>query len=321
MSEAKAISPSHARQEPIVGEANPTAANHWLALAGRLDRAGKGASTTMREPGELSLAKWPFLLGDAILLVAAYLIYAQSAPPLGFREVALAVLCVAAGASLSITPYLVEYWAASRRAAAQGLGVAVEQLRVMESAAAQITSAMERWERAQQEASKTAAVANSIVEGKGDAEAQASTESTPRAKASGLATPPIEIEHLRQQESDWIQVLVRMLDHVYALHLGALQSGQPNLIEQVSSFQDACREAARYVGLRPFIAEPDEDFDRHRHQVFEGAGTAPSQAKVAETVATGYTLHGRLLRPALVRLAKSPDVVGAEEQPEQRPAA
>ena len=324
MSEAKAISPSHVRQEPIVGEANPRAANHWLALAGRLDRVSKEPLPTARESTEPSLAKWPFLLGDAILLVAAYLIYVQSVPQMGFWQMSLALLCVAAGAGLSITPYLVEYRVASSLVETQGISTstAADQLRVLESVAAQITTALERWESLQGEASKTAAAAKSTPEGKRGAEAPGSMESTPRASASGPPMPPIEAAPLRQQESDWVQVLVRMLDHVYALQVGALQSGQPNLIEQISAFQDACRDAARHVGLRPFIAEPAEGFDRQRHQLFEGEGPVPAQATIAETITTGYTFRGRLLRPALVRLAKRPEEIdGAETQTEQRPPA
>jgi hypothetical protein len=322
MSEANSITPAHGGQEPIVGGANPTTANHWFALAGRLDRASKTSLPTAHEAGALTLAKWPFLLGDAILLVAAYLIYGLNAPQMGFWQMSLALLCVATGAGLSITPYLVEYWVASRRVDMRGPSLAVEQLRILESAAAQITAATARWESAQPETSKTTTAANSTTEGKRDAEAQGSTESTPRTKASGLPTPPIEVEHLRQQESDWVQALVRMLDHVYALQQGALQSGQPTLIEQISTFQDACREVAKHVELRPFVAEPDEEFDRQRHQLCESEGPVPSRAIVAETIATGYTFRGRLLRPASVLLAKSPaEVVGAESQMDQRPAA
>ena len=42
----------------------------------------------------------------------------------------------------------------------------------------------------------------------------------------------------RRGEGEWLQVLVRMLDHVYALHQGASRSGQPKLIEQVGNFQN-----------------------------------------------------------------------------------
>jgi len=112
----------------------------------------------------------------------------------------------------------------------------------------------------------------------------------------------LEVDKLRRVEKDWLQVLVRMLDHVYALHQGALRSGQPNLIGQLGAFQHACRDAARRVGLAPFTADESEPFDEQRHQLTDGDHKAAAHALVAETLATGYTFQGQLIRPALVRL-------------------
>jgi molecular chaperone GrpE (heat shock protein) len=92
---------------------------------------------------------------------------------------------------------------------------------------------------------------------------------------------------------------------VHALHNAALRSGQPRIIEQISNFQSACRDTARRVGLLPFLAQTDEPFDAQRHQWVDGDGQPkppPDGARIADTIATGYTFQGRLLRPALVRL-------------------
>jgi molecular chaperone GrpE (heat shock protein) len=124
---------------------------------------------------------------------------------------------------------------------------------------------------------------------------------------------------MQRGEKDWIQVSVRMLDHVYALHLGAVRSGQPNLIAQLSNFQNACRDAARRVGLTPFAAEPAEPFDEQRHQLLEGQKTPADGAVIAETLATGYTFQGRLLRPALVRLRESNGDAGQQERQSDLP--
>jgi molecular chaperone GrpE (heat shock protein) len=99
-----------------------------------------------------------------------------------------------------------------------------------------------------------------------------------------------------------------MLDHVFALHQGAIRSGQPALIEQVGNFQNACRDAARRVGLTPFAANEAEPFDAKRHQLIEEGATPAPDAVVADTVAAGYTYQGRLVRPALVRLRETPAV-------------
>jgi molecular chaperone GrpE (heat shock protein) len=132
-----------------------------------------------------------------------------------------------------------------------------------------------------------------------------------RANDSERATLRLEVEKLRRVEGEWLQVLVRMLDHVYALHQGASRSGQPKLAEQVGSFQMACRDSARRVGLAPFTANEGEPFDAQRHQLVEEGATAPADAVVAETIATGYTFQGRLVRPALVRLRDGEAAVAA----------
>jgi molecular chaperone GrpE (heat shock protein) len=93
-----------------------------------------------------------------------------------------------------------------------------------------------------------------------------------------------------------------MLDHVFALHQGALRSGQPDLIAQLAGFQNSCRDAARRVGLTPVLAGEAEPFDAQRHQLIDGDSTPATDAVIAETVAVGYTFQGKLVRPVLVRV-------------------
>ena len=247
------------------------------------------------------LTKWPFFLGDGLLLGAAYFIRHQSGPTLGHWELCLVVLCVAAGACLCVVPFLFEYHALVKVTEAGALNTVVSQLKNLEAIANQISGATGKWQDAQEQADKTAASAREVAE-RMTGEVQAFTEFMKRANDSERTTLRLEVEKLRRVESEWLQVAVRMLDHVYALHQGASRSGQPNLIEQVGSFQNACRDAARRVGLTPFIANEAEPFDAQRHQLLEEGAKPPADAVVEETVATGYTFQGRLLRPALVRL-------------------
>jgi molecular chaperone GrpE (heat shock protein) len=152
---------------------------------------------------------------------------------------------------------------------------------------------------------------------------QAFTEFLQRANDSERANLRLEVDKLKRGEGEWLQVLVRMLDHVYALHQGASRSGQPKVAEQVGNFQMACRDSARRVGLTPFTANEGEPFDAQRHQLVEEGATAAVDAIVAETIATGYTFQGRLVRPALVRLRDGEAAVAAvttEAVPEQQSA-
>lgn len=268
----------------------------------------------MRDPLEPSLSRWPFFAGDALLLGAGYCIYSHSQLPMGPWQIAFVVLCVAAGAGLGITPFLLEYRLRLKLAEVNALTSVVAQLQNLETIATRIGDATGRWQNVQEEAEKTAAAARSVAEGM-TAELQGFKEFMQRANDSEKTNLRLEVEKLRRAESDWLQALVRVLDHVYALHVGALRSGEPTLIAQLGNFQNACRDAARRVGLTPFAVQADEPFDAQRHQWFEGEGQPPGGAKVAETIATGYTFQGRLLRPALVRLNNHTPSESAPEAP------
>jgi molecular chaperone GrpE (heat shock protein) len=106
------------------------------------------------------------------------------------------------------------------------------------------------------------------------------------------------------------------MDHVFLLHAAAARSRQPKVAGQISQFQDACRDAVRRIGLTPFVAAPDEPFNAERHQTVDES-KPPADAVVAETVGTGYTFQGKLLRPALVKLREKAPVVENEELPER----
>ena len=106
----------------------------------------------------------------------------------------------------------------------------------------------------------------------------------------------LEVEKLRRAEGEWLQVVARILDHIFALHNAAARSGQPELAEQIGQFQNACRDAARRVGLAPFNAAPDEKFDAQKHRA-HGVENPPAEAVVAETLAPGMTFQGRLDPP------------------------
>ena len=265
------------------------------------------------------LAKWPFFLGDALLLGVAGFIGHQSKPALGHWELCFIVLCVIGGALLAIAPFLLEYSALVKLTEAGSLTTAVTQLRNLEGIAAQITGATGRWQDAQDAADQTARSAKEIAD-RMTAEVKSFTEFMQRANDKERATLRLEVEKLHRAEADWLQVLVRTLDHVFALHQGALRSGQPGLIEQLGNFQNACRDAARRVGLTPFAANEAEPFDPQRHRLIDEAAKPPADAIVAQTIAVGYTFQGRLIRAALVSLRETPAGVSVPT-PEADPTA
>jgi molecular chaperone GrpE (heat shock protein) len=255
----------------------------------------------MRDSIAPRLPRWPFLVGDVLLLGLAVYICLQSSAPMGGRETFACVLCVAFGAALAVTPYLLEYRTTVKLLEAASLTTVVSQVKNLEQLAAQIGYATSQWQIVRESSDRTASMAKEIAQGMA-AEVKAFNEFLQRARDDEKAALQLEVDKLRRAETDWLQVIVRMLDHIYALHQAALRSRQPSLIEQLGHFQNACRDAARRIGLLPFVASPEELFDTQRHQLTEGASKPADGAAVEETIATGYTFQGRLLRPALVKL-------------------
>jgi molecular chaperone GrpE (heat shock protein) len=258
----------------------------------------------MRAQMEPKLAKWPFFLGDGLLLGAAYFIYLQTNFPMGAWQLFFIVLCAGGGAMLCIMPFLLDYRLLLKLADAQTLTTATAQLENLEQLAAQIGAATGQWQTVQEHADKSAVQAKQISE-RISAEAKAFTEFLQRANDSEKATLRVEVDKLRRTEAEWLQVLVRIMDHVHALHAGAVRSGQPRVVEQVGHFQAACHDAARRLGLAPFTASAEEPFNPQRHQLAETDGKPAPDAVVGEVVATGYNFQGRLLRPVLVRVQEN----------------
>jgi molecular chaperone GrpE (heat shock protein) len=258
----------------------------------------------MQGPTELKVPKWPFLAGDMLFLGTAYFIYFQTKYPMGTWQLFFIVLCVAGGAALAIIPFLLDYRLTLKLSEVNALSSAVSELQKLQHLAGEIHSATGRWQGVQDQADKTALLAQQITERMGS-EVKAFTDFLQRANDSEKAALRLEIEKLKRGEGEWLQVLVRIMDHVHALHQGAVRSGQPKVLEQVGNFQGACRDAVRRVGLAPYVAEASESFNPERHQLADAQAKPNGHAAIEETLATGYTFQGRLVRPALVRLRET----------------
>jgi len=267
----------------------------------------------------LKVPKWPFFLADALMLGLAFFVNWQGKLPLPLDQIITLAICVALGALLGILPYLLEYRAVIKYGAlvklieTSTLCSATEKIQDLEGFVAQITNANDNLQTAQAQADKTAGLAREITD-RMAAEVREFTAFMKKANDGEKATLRLEVEKLRRAENDWLNVLVFMLDHVFALNRAAAHSGQEKLIAQLGQFQNACRDAARRVGLVPLLAAPGEAFDAQRHQSV--AGDAPAAAGVvAEQSALGFTFQGKLIRTAVVRV----EPAGAEVNPGQLP--
>jgi molecular chaperone GrpE (heat shock protein) len=256
----------------------------------------------MQDKISAPVPKWPFFLGDIAMLGMAYFIYSETRGPLGRWEFAACGLCVLLGAALGVFPFLLDHKARLRQMDAIALGSVSDKIQKLEQLAIHISAATTHWEMVQSSAEKTSNAAGEITE-RISTEAREFAEFMTKANDGEKATLRLEVEKLRRAEGDWLQVVVHLLDHVYALHAGALRSGQPRLIEQLTHFQNVCRDAARRVGLVPVMPAVGEAFDSKRHQSADKETASPDSV-IKEVLAPGFTFQGRFVRPAAVRLAQ-----------------
>lgn len=250
-----------------------------------------------------SLSKSPriiaFLFADALLLAMAGFVIYRTPAPMELWQAALCSGCVALAAWFACWPFLIDQRAALRLAEQDGLATTLQQIQQLELIARQIQIATGQWQGVQESATKVAKSAQEIGE-RMTVEAKSFAEFMQRTNDAEKNTLRLEVDKLRRGEGEWLQVIVRLMDHIYALHQAAVRSGQPRLAEQITHFQMACRDAIRRVGLVPFQAVAGEPLDPKVHQPIEEQGEPPAGARVVDTVGCGYTFQGQLLRPVMV---------------------
>jgi molecular chaperone GrpE (heat shock protein) len=276
----------------------------------------------MKNAQDWEVPKWPFLFGDAGLLVFAGWFTYHAPHPLGLWVIGVAAACVALGAGMGVLPFVLEYRATARLIEVNSLETIAGKIQQLDRVGDQITACTDNWTTAQAQAEKTTGAAREIAE-RMTGEVRQFGEFMQRMNDSEKAALRLEIEKLHRGETEWLQVLVRILDHVFALHAAAEHSGQPQLAAEIAQFQNACHDAARRVGLVPFAATPDEPFNADRHQVVGQRDTPPANALIGETVRPGFKYQGKMVRPVLVRLRENlasappsaPETGGVEGEP------
>lgn len=273
----------------------------------------------MNDALKWKVPKWPFLAAQILLIVGGYIFAAQA--PHAIRHWDVFVACVGAGALLGIIPYILDYRAMGKVIEINALGTVAEKIQNLDHFCAQLTAATGRWAAVQEfvgeNAEKTATAARQIADKMG-AEVRDFSEFMKKMNDGEKAALRLEVDKLRRGESEWLQMLVRILDHAFALHSAAARAGQPKVTEQIAQFQNACNGAVRRMGLNSFVAAPNEPFDAGRHQLLDTMQKPSEGAVVAETLAAGYTFQGKLLRPALVRVREAsvtPPVTPIAEEP------
>jgi molecular chaperone GrpE (heat shock protein) len=256
-------------------------------------------------------------VADLVLVLLAGWIVQQQPHPLTPIPLVLTVLCVMGACGLALVPFRMEHEARVKLAESSSLTTAVAEINRLREAADHIRHATSQWQGVQEHSGKAVTAAREVAD-RITTEAREFAAFLQKANDTEKNHLRLEVEKLRRAEGDWLQSLVRILDHVFALHQAAQRSSQRQVAEQLSRFQQACRECTRRIGLIAFEAGVDEPFDTAKHQLVDPNGTAPSGASITETLACGFTYQGQLLRRALVRLsdpaAPAPAPAPAAEQ-------
>ncbi len=259
----------------------------------------------MNETPIWKIPKWPFLLANALLIAAAAIVIYLPPAPISHGQVYGSIGCIALGAVLGCLPFIIDYLAVCKLIEVNAVTTVVDQLHDLKIYSEQISAATGQWALVQEttkgNTDKTVAAAKEIAE-RMTQEIRDFNEFQIKLNDTEKGALRLEVEKLRRTEGEWLQVVARMLDHIFALHNAASRSGNADLADQIGNFQNACRDAARRVGLAMLSAAPEEKFDGQKHRA-HGMENPPAEALVAETLAPGMTFQGRLLRPVLVRLA------------------
>jgi hypothetical protein len=250
-----------------------------------------------RRPG---LPFWPFVILDVLFLGMAVVIYKNAHQPFVPIEAGLVVTCVVGAAFCIALPFLRRNSDEAALAQNESIGDAVKEIKKLEQVAQQIGAATTQWQGVQEHSTKTVAAAREVADGMA-AEAKSFVEFLKKANDSEKSHLRVEVDKLRRAESQWLEVLVRLMDNIHALNQAAIQTGKANLIAQIGQFHTTCCDAVRRMGLVPFGPEAGEAYDPKAHDLFEGE-KAVDNAKVGLTVGSGYTFQGQMIRKPVITL-------------------
>lgn len=257
------------------------------------------------------IAKFPFVVGDMLLLaMAGWIIWDTGGLPGGYLLMTV-VGCLVVGMFFSVLPFLLDYRGELKREEINEFQNVAEQLKSLTQLEEHIRHATSQWQAIQDHCLKTVEDAGQIGKTMSE-ESQRFAEVMQSMNVSEKEHLRVEVEKLRRGERDWLQSLVRILDHVFSLHKAALQSGQEKLIQQITHFQHAVTDVVRRMGLVQHNAEIGAIYNSELHQILNKENEQFNEAAVAETLAPGFTFQGRMVRLPLVRLVEKTSLPSTE---------
>lgn len=254
-----------------------------------------------------SLTKWPFVVANVMLVGLDLWMLKQLLPPHDNWDRVLAGLCLLVGAWaawLHCRAWLVEYETRTRLQENEELKGAVEQISQLAEVGKLVTEATSRWQAAHEASAASVQAAREVSErmGREVVEFQQFLQQSQQTQIDHLN---LEIDKLRRSERDWLQSIALILDHTHALHQAALRSNQPQVGAQLSTFQAACHDALRRVGVGVYLPDIGLSFDERSLALLDGSPQPEAGFVIQGVAAPGISFQGQLLRKALVVLGPS----------------
>ena len=262
---------------------------------------GRIASAPMSSQfGVPQIRKWPFVVGDLLLIgVAVWIFYTNDYAPAG-GDLGMIVACLGLGVFISVLPFMAEFREESRRFDANEFRSTLDQIRQLEGVGDRLDAVTAQWEAVQENCGQVVQAAADLS-AKNEAEVERWQRMAQQADTRERDHLRLEVEKLRRGEREWLEVLVGILDHIFALHRAAVQSRQVKLIGQIEAFRNACLEISRRVGLSQYLIDPGEAYNPEIHKIPEGS-PCPENPVVAETLAPGFSFQGHAVRQPMVAL-------------------
>ena len=228
---------------------------------------------------------------------------------------------MALGAVLGVIPFILDYRAMGKALEVNALGAVAEKIQNLEKLAAQISSATNQWATAEEsirgQAEKTTLAAKAIAD-RMTTEVIEFSDFMKKMNDSEKATLKLEVEKLRRGEVEWLQVLVTILDHVFALHTGRRAFRRREVGRAHHEFPECLSRCGPPPRARAVCRRGGRTVQCRTPSGRWTARKPPAGAVVAETIGSGYTFQGQPLRPALVRL-RDANCAGAKP-PAEKPA-
>lgn len=272
---------------------------------GRETESEVGAHTRSPQPPPLS--PWPFLLIDGTLLVAAAALLNTAERPLPFSMGGLIAALVVVGGAIALFPFWRAYRNELKFAELEAVEETVRRIEDLTKVADRVERAETSWMQAKDSSETIAKNLNETTSLLYE-ESKAIREFAHQQNDQQKANLRLEVQKLKQWETEWVQAGTIALDHTAALHAAILQLDDAQATRKLNKFQNSIHEIMRRVGLVGFAPRAGAPFDPDANRVHNQSAPPPEGSRIRDVVAMGIRYQGRLVRPAIVNVAPpSPD--------------